>query len=52
MLSENFLLDNFCRTGTSVDEFESCIDEIEQHTSFVKCDSDELTLLSYLKKPI
>ena len=50
MLSENFLLDSFCCTGNEVSGFEAYLNEIEKHTSFVKCESEELSLLSYIPK--
>ena len=50
MLSENFLLDSFIRTGSDVEDFENLLKEVEEHVSFVRCESAELSLLSYVPR--
>lgn len=50
MLNEEFILDDFYKTGNNINEFESLINEIRENTKYVKCDSSELCLLSYVKK--
>ena len=48
MLKENFLLDDFQEAGTSIEAFAERIKEIASKTTFYKCNSRELSVLSYV----
>lgn len=49
-MENNFLLDNWEKMGFSIEEFKETVKDVAKSTSFVKMNSQELSVLSFNKK--
>lgn len=46
MFNEDYLLDSFEKTGVNLDEFKDFVNEVAKTTTFLRCNSKEMKLLS------
>ena len=49
-MEKNFLLDDWCKTGDSIESFQEAIQSMSETTNFMRVNSKELSVLSYVGK--